>query len=110
MSTTPSLQNDVEISATDFKKRFGKILEDVAHGRTARIIRHGRRDDALVLIREDALQALRSGTPLDTLRDQFDQLVARMQTPKARRAAASIGKASTKALGAAALRGAKRGG
>lgn len=107
-----SKHNYDEISATDFKKRFGKTLEDVVHGHTVRIVRHGRRADSLVLIREDELQALRAGaiSPLDALRGQFDEMLARMQTPKARKAAAGIGAASPKALGAAALRGFKPGG
>lgn len=110
MNDTASEYDD--ISATEFKKRFGKTLEDVAHGKAVRIIRHGRRSDSLILIREDELDALRarSTSPLDALRDQFDQLLARMQTPEARRAVASIGQASSSQLGASALKGAKRGG
>lgn len=98
-----------DISATEFKKRFGKTLEDVAHGKPVRIIRHGRRSESLVLMREDELVALRarSASPLDVLRNQFDELLARMQTPEARQAVASVGQASTKELGAAALRGTK---
>lgn len=108
MNDTVPEYND--ISATEFKKRFGKTLEDVAHGKSVRIIRHGRRSDSLVLIREDELNALRAQTtsPLDALREQFEQLVERMQTPEARKAAAGIGKADSKALGAAALKGAQR--
>lgn len=99
-----------DISATEFKKRFGKTLEDVAHGRPVRIIRHGRRADSLVLIREDALAALqaRVNSPLEALRDRFDDMLARMQTPKARKAAASIGSVKPATLGKAALRGHKR--
>lgn len=101
-----------DISATEFKKRFGKTLEDVAHGRPVRIIRHGRRDQCLVLLREDEVAALqaRVSAPLDALREQFDDMIARMQTPKARKAAASIGTVKATTLGKAAQRGAKRGG
>jgi len=96
-----------DISATEFKQRFGKTLEDVAHGRRVRIIRHGRVEDSLVLLREDELTALqaRAGSPLDALREQFDDMVARMQSPKARKAAASIGSVKSSDLGKAALRG-----
>ena len=101
-----------DISATEFKKRFGKTLEDVTHGQPVRIIRHGRLEDCLVLLREDELAALRAqvSSPLDALRDQFDQMVARMQSPKARKAAASLGTVKPATLGKAALRGNKRGG
>jgi len=96
-----------DITATEFKQRFGKTLEDVAHGQRVRIVRHGRAEDALVLLREDELSALqaRAGSPLDALREQFDDMVARMQSPKARKAAASIGSVKPSALGKAASRG-----
>lgn len=98
-----------EISATEFKKQFGKTLEDVARGRPVRIIRYGRRDQSFVLLREDELAALqdRAGSPLDALREQFDDMVARMQTPQARKAAASIGTVKTTTLGKTAQRGPK---
>lgn len=108
----PLSHNYHDISATEFKKRFGKTLEDVAHGQPVRIIRHGRRDQSLVLLREDELAALqtRVRSPLDALREQFDDMVARMQTPKARKAAASIGTVKPATLGKAAQRGTKRSG
>ena len=96
-----------DISATEFKQRFGKTLEGVAHGQRVRIIRHGRIEDSLVLLREDELSALqaRLSSPLDALREQFDDMVARMQSAKARKAAASIGTVEPSALGKAAMRG-----
>lgn len=101
-----------DISATEFKKRFGKTLEDVVHGQRVRIIRHGRVEDSLVLLRADELAELQARTfsPLDALRDQFDEMVAGMQTPQAREAAASLGSVKPMNLGKAALRGHKRGG
>lgn len=102
----PMPYNCVDISATEFKQRFGKTLEDVTHGRRVRIIRHGRVEDSLVLLREDELTALsaRAGSPLDALREKFDDMVARMQSPTAREAAASIGTVEPSDLGKAALR------
>lgn len=98
-----------DINATQFKQNFGKTLEDVAHGHPVRIIRHGRQSDRLVLLREDELAALqaRAGAPLDALREQFDDMVARMQTAKARKVAASIGSVQPDALGQAALQAVK---
>lgn len=108
----PLADDYLDISATEFKKRFGKTLEDVTHGQPVRIIRHGRRADSLVLMREDELAALRAraGSPLDDLREQFDEMLDRMQTPKARKAAAGIGTVKPATLGRAALRGVRRGG
>lgn len=96
-----------DISATEFKKHFGKTLNEALRGRMVRITRHGRADDRWVLLREDDLERLRSGTksPLDDLREQFDALVARMQTPRGRKAAASVGTASVEELGKAAVKG-----
>ena len=95
-----------DISATEFKQHFGKTLEDVIHGRRVRIIRHGRVEDSLVLLREDELKAMQveTASPLDALRAQFDDMVVRMQSPEAREAAASIGTAEPAALGEAAVR------
>jgi len=96
-----------EVSATDFKLKLGRMLDDVAHGKPVCITRHGRKTGRLVVIREEDLEALRARavSPLDDLRDQFDQMLARMQTPEARKAAASVGKASSEDLGQAALKG-----
>src|SRR5690625_5295852 len=100
-----------DISATDFKKHFGQTLDAVLRGQKIRVTRHGRGEDRWVLLREADLEHLRSGTeaPLDALRDEFDALVARMQTPRARRAAAGAGNASMEELGQAAVKGFKRG-
>jgi prevent-host-death family protein len=98
-----------DISATDFKIHFGKTLDEALHGRTVRITRHGRAAERLVLLREEDLVRLRSGmkSPLEDLREQFDTLLARMQTPQARAAAASISTAGMDMLGEAAVKGFK---
>lgn len=98
-----------EMSATEFRKRFGKTLEEVGHGQPVRIIRKGRRDPCLILLREDELAALQAhaSSPLESLREQLNDMVARMQTPTARKAAASLGAVKPSALGKAALRGRK---
>ena len=102
----------LRLHVATFKKRFGKTLEEVTHGQPVRITRHGRHGDRLVLLREDKLTSLqaRAGSPLEALREQFDDMVARMQTPKARKAAASIGTVKPATLGKAAQQAAKRSG
>lgn len=99
-----------DISATDFKMHFGKTLDEALRGRTVRITRHRRAAERLVLLREEDLVRLRSGmeSPLEDLREQFDTLLARMQTPRARAVAASIGTAGMDALGEAAVKGFKQ--
>jgi len=100
-----------DITATDFKRHFGRTLDEALRGRAVRITRHGRVRDRLVLLREEDLVRLRAGvkSPLEDLREQFDALLARMQTPTAREAAASVGSAGTQELGEAALKGFERG-
>lgn len=99
-----------DINATDFKMHFGKTLDEALRGRMVRITRHRRAAERLVLLREEDLVCLRSGmkSPLEDLSEQFDALVARMQTPQARAAAASIGTAGMDALGEAAVKGFKQ--
>jgi len=46
----------------------------------------------------------RFGKTLEALREQLDDMVARMQTPKARKATASIGTVKSPTLGKAAQR------
>ncbi|HYW02902.1 MAG TPA: type II toxin-antitoxin system Phd/YefM family antitoxin [Gammaproteobacteria bacterium] len=101
-----------DITATDFKKHFGRTLDEVLRGRAVRITRHGRMRDRLVLLREEDLARLRASvtSPLEDLRGQFDALLARMQTAEAREAAASVGSAGTGELGEAAVKGFRRGG
>lgn len=110
-AATHDLNEFSDISATDFKKHFGKTLDEVLRGRAVRITRHGRAADRLVLLREEDLDRLRSSvkSPLDDLRDQFDALVARMQTPEARKAAMGVGTASMEELGEAAVKGFRQG-
>jgi len=100
-----------DISATDFKKHFGRTLDEALRGKVVRITRHGRAADRLVLLREEDLARLRAGvkSPLDDLRDQFDALVARMQPPGGRKAAKAVGAATMKELGDAAVKGFKEG-
>ncbi len=100
-----------DISATEFKRHFGRTLDAALRGRAVRITRHGRVRDRLVLLREEDLERLRAGAqaPLDDLRAQFDALLARMQTPEARAAAAAVGTAGMDELGEAAVKGFGRG-
>jgi hypothetical protein len=87
------------------------MLDEARHGRRVRVTCHNQSEDRWVLLREEDLEHLRSDSeaPLKALRDEFDALVARMQTPLARQAAASVGTASMKDLGKAAVKGFKRG-
>lgn len=110
LSATDFLGEFNDVTATDFKKHFGKTLDEALRGKAVRITRHGRSSDRLVLLREEDLQRLRPHvrSPLEDLREQFDALVARMQTPRARKAAMSVGAARMEELGQAAVKGVRR--
>lgn len=92
-----------EFSATDAKNGFGRVLETVfSHGSVAITKRD---EPKAVLLSLDAYQALLEGQrqPLDTLSQEFDALLAGMQTPAARRARRDAFDASPEELGQAAL-------
>ncbi len=95
-------------TATDAKKQFGRVLEMVLRGGAVVITKH----DApkAILISVDEFNALTKATErmLDTLSADFDAMLARMQTPKARaRMKAAFG-ASPKELGKAAVASARK--
>jgi prevent-host-death family protein len=92
-----------DISATDLKNKFSEVARLAAREPLA-VTRHNRRDFVILTASQyEELQQSRRA-PLKTLTTEFDQLVARMNTPKAKRAAASLFSASPKALGQAALK------
>jgi antitoxin Phd len=90
------------VTATEAKKEFGRILETVLQGGMVVITKH----DApkAVLMSVDEFNALsRAGEArLDTLSRQFDALLARMQTSKARAGMKAAFDASPRQLGKAA--------
>ena len=97
-------------SATDAKKQFGRVLDMALQGGAVVITRH----DApkAVLLSVDEFNALTRATErtLDTLSAEFDGMLARMQTARARTRMSAAFRASPKELGKAAIAAAhKRG-
>jgi len=90
-------------SASDAKSEFGRVLELVLQGGVVVITKH----DApkAVLVSLDEFNALAGGQErkLDTLSAEFDALLARMQTPKARAGMKAAFEASPRQLGRAAV-------
>ena len=95
-------------TATDAKKEFGRVLEIVLRGGRVVITRHDA-PKAVVLSMEE-FSALTQATErtLATLSDEFDALLAGMQTPKARAGMKAAFGAEPKALGRAAVAAARR--
>lgn len=95
-------------TATEAKNEFGRVLELAIHGTTVVITKHD--SPRAVLISMDQFEALAEAPQLklNTLSEQFDALLARMQTPAARRGMAAAFNASTKQLGKAAVAAARK--
>lgn len=95
-------------TATEAKHEFGRVLEQAIHGATVVITKH----DAprAVLISMDQFKALQDAPQikLDTLSEQFDALLDRMQTRQARRGMSVAFNASPKQLGKAAVVSARK--
>ncbi len=92
-----------EVSASVLKNKFSEVARLASSGPLA-VSRHNRREFVILTAGQyEELQQSRRA-PLETLAGEFDQLVAKMNTPKARRATASLFAASGKALGKAAVK------
>ena len=96
------------VAATKAKNEFGAILEKATHGGAVAITRHDTPRAVLVSYAEfESLVRARSRT-LDDLGSEFDALLARMQTPKARKGMKAAFNASPAELGRAAVKATRK--
>jgi prevent-host-death family protein len=95
-------------SATEAKNEFGRVLDAAVQGEYVVITKH--EAPKAVLIAFEELQALVAAAtrPLHTLRGEFDELLARMQTPAARAGLQAAFEATPEELGRAARGAARR--
>jgi antitoxin Phd len=95
-------------TATEAKNEFGRILEQAIQGTTVLITKHD--SPRAVLISIDHFQALEEAPQLklNRLTEQFDTLLERMQTPKARRGMAAAFGANNRQLGKVAVVAARK--
>lgn len=95
-------------TATEAKNEFGRLLEQAIQGTTVLITKHD--SPRAVLISIDHFQTLQEApqAKLNALTEQFDTLLERMQSPKARRGMAAAFGADNKQLGKAAVAAAAR--
>lgn len=102
------LRQPSSVTASEAKSEFGRVLEIAVQGGAVVITRH----DApkAVMISVEDFNALSGGadTRLDALDREFDALLDRMQTPRARQATEKAFAASGKALGHAAVAAVRR--
>jgi antitoxin Phd len=96
------------VAATDAKNEFGAILDTAVQDGAVVITK--RDTPRAVLVSVDRVGALlaKLEPDLQALTHEFDELVARMQTPKARAAARGLFSADASRLGAAAVAGVKK--
>jgi antitoxin Phd len=98
----------LSVTATEAKNTFGRILETAMRGRAVVITRHDGPKAVLISMDEFAALSRAGQARLDDLTGEFDDLLARMQTPRARAAMKTAFEASPEELGKAAVAAARR--
>lgn len=96
------------VAATRVKNEFGAVLEQALRGGAVAITRH--ESPKAVLVSYEEFQALVSNSALSLheLRAEYDVLLARMQTPAARKGMADAFNAAPKQLGRAAVKATRK--
>jgi prevent-host-death family protein len=96
------------VTATDAKKQFGRVLEMVLRGGAVVITKHDAPKAILLSVEEFNALTRTSENKLDSLSADFDAMLARMQTPRARSGMQAAFGASPRALGRAAVTAARK--
>ena len=95
------------VAATKVKNEFGTILEKTMYGGAVAITRHDI-PKAVLLSYDEFVSLVKGRTPqLEDLNTEFDALLARMQTAKARKGMAAAFNATPAQLGRAAVKAAR---
>ena len=96
------------VPATRLKNAFASVLEQAVRGGPVAITKHDATRAILISVEEfEALVDVRSRS-LEALGAQFDGLLARMQTPAAKKGMNAAFNASPKALGRAGAKAARK--
>ena len=96
------------VAASEVKNRFGAILDQASQGGAVAITKHDATKAVLISLEE--FQALVAGrdASLTALGAEFDDLLAKMQTPAARKGIRAAFAATPEELGKAAVKAARR--
>lgn len=95
------------VAATRFKNEFGAVFEQAALSGAVAITKHNTPKAVLLSVAEfEALTTAREPA-LDELTERFDELLQRMQQPKAKAALAEAFDAAPAQLGRAAVKSAR---
>jgi antitoxin Phd len=105
---SPKMGSVLSYTASKAKNAFGLLLERATRGEPVAITKHGLK--RAYLISADQYHALRHEPEqkLSRLRDEFDELFARMQTRKFRTGMAAAFHTSPEKLGKAAVAAARK--
>ena len=96
------------VSATEAKNSFGAVLDKVMAGGKVAITRHEEVRAVVLSLQEYESLLSNQHDPLRALHAEFDALVERTQTPRAKRAGRALFDASSARLGAAAVGAARK--
>ena len=112
-ATLPAIRNrqgeePIKITATEAKNKLGEVLDSVIQGGMVLITKHDTPKAVLLSIEEYGALSSATQTKLENLNDEFEALLARMQTAKARTGMKAAFGASPKQLGKAAVTAARR--
>lgn len=91
------------VSASEAKRGFGSVLEMAMQGGAVVITKHDAPKAVLLSVEDFNALSGAEETKLDTLSQEFDALLARLQTPSARRGMKAAFAASGTRLGKAAV-------
>ncbi len=92
-----------EVTASVLKNKFSEVARLAARSPLA-VSRHGRREFVILTAEQyEELQESRRA-PLKSVVGQFDEMVARMNTPEGKRATAALFSATSADLGRAAVK------
>ena len=95
------------VTASQAKSAFGRVLEMAVQGGAVVITKHDAPKAVLISVEDFNALSRATETRLDSLNREFDALLARMQTPKARLGMKTAFAASGKQLGKAAVAAAR---
>jgi prevent-host-death family protein len=98
----------VAISATEAKNEFGRILEMVIQGGKVVITKHDSPKAVLISLAEFNVLSNAHRAELESLSEEFDGLLAKMQAPAARARMKAAFHATPKELGKAAVAAARK--
>ena len=101
-------EDPIRISATEAKNKLGEVLDSVLQSGMVLITKHETPRAVLLSMEEYGALSHTTQTRLDILNGEFDALLARMQTAKARAGMKAAFAASPKQLGKAAVEAARK--